>query len=195
MPQSKAVKNNRLFFVAKIMTNTAGTEYNEGIWSFGRKNSNYQHALSLDYISENISTAGIQAFGSAGNFFFIAHSSDGSIDKTDDTAVYTMTSLVETQTFNFGETEMEKRLDKVKVSFRKMAAGESVVLKYKVDGATSWTTIGTFDTDDAISKTFLREETAGVDFKSGKEFKFQINSVGGTEITGFSALATINNTI
>lgn len=195
LPQSKAVKNNRLFFAAKVFTNTAGTEYNEGIWSFGRKNSLYQFALSLDLVSENISTAGIQSFGSAGNFFFISHSNDGSIDKIDDTAVYTFTSLVETQIYNFGEIEMEKRLDKVKVSFRKLAAGESVVLKYKVDGATSWTTIGTFTTDDALSHTFVREETNDKDFASGKEFKFRIESTGGAEITGFLALATIMETI
>lgn len=195
MPTSKVIKNNRLFFSAKIMTNSAGTEYNEGLWSFGRKNSAYQYALSLDYISENINTSGIQGFGAAGNFFFIAHSADGSIDKIDDTATYSFTSIYETQIFNFGETEAEKRLDKVKVSFRKMLSGESVTLKYKVDGATSWTTIGTFSTADALSHTFVREEIAGVDFKSGKEFKFQITSTGGAEITEFNALATILTTI
>lgn len=190
MPLSKAVKNNRLFFSAKIMTNDAGTEYNEGIWSFGRKNSQYQYALSLDYIDENINTSGIQAFGSAGNFFFIAHSADGSIDKTDDTAAYTMTSILETQILNFGTTENDKRLDSVKVNFRKLASGESVVLKYKVDDATSFTTVGTFTTAGALSHTFLREELAGVDFKSGREFKFRIESTGGAEITGWVALAT-----
>ena len=190
MPQSKAVKNNRLFFAAKIMTNTAGTEYNEGIWSFGRKNANYAYSLSLDYIDENVTTSGIQAFGSAANFFFIAHSADGSVDKTNDAATYAFTSILETQVLNFGSTELDKRLDSFKVSFRKMASGESIVLKYKVDGATSWTTIGTFDTDDALSHTFLREEANSVDFKSGREFKFQINSTGGAEILGWVALAT-----
>jgi hypothetical protein len=191
MPQSKAIKNNRLFFVAKIMTNISGTEYNEGIWSFGRKNASYPYSLSLDYIDENVTTSGIQAFGSAGNFFFIAHSADGSIDKTDDTATYTMTSVLETQILNFGSTEEDKRLDRFKVSARKLASGESVVLKYKVDNATSWTTIGTWNTDDEISHTFLREELAGVDFKSGREFKFRIESTGGAEILGWSCLATI----
>jgi len=191
MPISKAVKNNRLFFSAKIMTNDAGTEYNEGIWSFGRKNAQYQFALSLDYISENINTSGIQGFGVAGNYFFISHSGDGSIDKTNDSATYTMTSILETQILNFGSNEIDKRLDSFKISFRKMASGESIVLKYKVDGATSWTTIGTYDTDDSLSKTFLREELAGVDFKSGREFKFQINSTGGAEITSWVATATL----
>jgi len=195
MPQSKAIKNNRLFFSAKIMTNSAGTEYNEGIWSFGRKNSQYPYALSLDYIDENINTNGIQAFGSAGNFFFISHSTDGSIDKIDDAATYTMTSILETQILNFGTIDNDKRLDSFKITFRKMTAGESITLKYKVDGATSWTTIGTFDTDDALSHTFVRDETNGVDFKSGREFKFQINSTGGAEITSWVATATILSNI
>lgn len=190
LPQSKAVKNNRLFFAAKVFTNTSGTEYNEGIWSFGRKNSQYQFALSLDLISENINTSGIQSFGSAGNYFFIAHSGDGSIDKLNDSAVYTMTSLIETQILNFGSYDNDKRLDTFKVTFRKLASGESVVLKYKVDNATSWTTIGTYDTDDSLSHTFTQEELAVVNFKSGREYKFRIESLGGAEITSWSALAT-----
>lgn len=195
MPISKAVKNNRLFFTTKIMTNTAGTEYNEGIWSFGRKNVNSPYALTLDYISENITTAGIQAFGSAANFFFITHSNDGSIDKTNDVATYAFTSIYETQIQDFNDVDSDKRLDSCKVSVRRMLAGESVTIKYKVDDATSWTTIGTYDTDDGISHTFLREELAGVDFKSGREFKFQITSTGGAEITGWKAKATVMSNV
>jgi len=195
MPLSKTVKNNRLFFSAKIMTNDVGTEYNEGLWSFGRKNVNYPYALSLDYISENITTSGIQGFGSAGNFFFIAHSGDGSIDKTNDVATYAFTSILETQIQNYGSSDIEKRLDKIKVSFRKLATGESLAVKYKIDGATSFTTIGTFNTVEAISKTFLRDETNAVDFKSGKEFLFRFESTGGLEITSLETLATPMSTI
>lgn len=193
MPLSKAVKNNRLFFCSKIMTNTAGTEYNEGIWSFGRKNAGYPYALTLDFIDENVTASGIQAFGSAGNFFFISHSNDGSIDKIDDTATYTFSSILETQIFNFGEADNDKRLDSFKVTFRKLATGESLTLKYKVDDATTWTTIGTFNTVGELSHTFLREETGAVDFKSGREFKFQLISTGGLEITGYKAKATFYN--
>lgn len=195
IPLTKAVKNNRLFFAAKIFTNTAGTTYNEGIWSFGRKNTNYPYSLSLDFIDENVSTSGIQAFGSAANYFFIAHSADGSIDKTNDAATYAFTSIVETQVYNFGDVDLEKRLDRVKVSFRRMASGESVVVKYRVDGETTWTTIGTYDTDDTISHTFLLEEANSVNFKSGKEFQFRFESLGGCEITGWQLTATQLNTI
>jgi len=194
IPLSKTVKNNRLFFACKILTNDAGTEYNEGIWSFGRKNANYPWALSLDYIDENVSTGGIQAFDSAGNFFFIAHSANGSVDKTNDAAVYSFTSILETQIYNFGDTSTDKRLDSIKISCRKMLIGESIAVKYKIDGASSFTTVGIFSTAGAISHTFLREETNDKDFASGREYLFRIESTGGAEITEFSVKATFYNT-
>ena len=191
MPISKAVKNNRVFWSAKIMTNSAGTEYNEGIWSFGRKNTGYNHTITLDVTDENVSTSGIQAFGTAANYFFIAHSNDGSVDKTNDASTYTFTSVYESQVFDFQDVMSDKRLDALKVSFRKLASGESVVAKYRIDGATAWTTIGTASTTGDISHTFLNIESTGADFSSGREYEFRLESLGGAEITGFRARATI----
>lgn len=194
MPQSKAVKNNRLLFCAKIMTNDAGTEYNEGVWSFGRKNSNYTYALSLDYIDQNVTTAGIQSFGTAGNFLFLSYNADGSIDKTDDTAAYSFSSILETQICDFGDIDPDKTLLTFKISFVKLTSGQSVVLKYKADDDTSFTTIGTFNTVGGVSHTFLQEELAQVSFKSGHEYKFRIESTGGAVITGWKAIALVNST-
>lgn len=185
IPTSKFVKDGRLFFAAKIMTNSAGTEYNEGIWSFGRKNTSYPLALTLDVIDTNISTSGIQAIGQAANYFFIAHSNDGSIDKTNDAATYAFTSVYESQIFNAGDTSVDKQLSSIKVNFRALAAGESVTLKYRVDGATSWTTIGTASTDGDLSHTFLNIESTGVAFAPFRELEVRIESDGGAEITGF----------
>jgi len=196
MPLSKAVKNNRLFFAAKIITNAAGTENNEGIWSFGRKNAQYPFALTLDIISENINTSGIQGFGTAANFFFIGHSADGSIDKTNDSSTaYTFSSIYESQIFNFGDTFSDKRLERVKVSFSKLTASEVVTVKYKVNNATSFTTIGSYSTVGELSKTFLNIESSGVAFASGKEFQFQFNSTGGAEILGYELVATVLDAI
>ena len=195
MPLSKAVKNNRIFFAAKIMTDTAGTTYNEGIWSFGRKNANYSHTMTLDIIDENIDTDGIQGFGMAANYFFIAHSGDGSIDKTDDTAAYAFTSVLETTLFDAGDVTADKTLLSLDIAMVKLATGQTLTTKYKVDGATSWTTIGTHSTVGAISYTFLNEESnSNVMFASGREYQFRIESTGGLEITGFLATFTINST-
>lgn len=194
MPLSKAVKNNRVFFCAKIMTDSAGTEYVEGIWSFGRKNINYPYGFTLDIVDENVNSSGIQAFGTAANYFFVAHSGDGSIDKTNDAATYAFSSTYETQILSFGDEDSDKRLESVKVSFRKLATGETLTAKVKADDATSWTTIGTFSTAGATSKTFLNLESSGNSaFPSGKEFRFQLASSGGLEITGYLLKATVLN--
>ena len=195
MPLSKAVKNNRLFFASKIMTNSAGTNYNEGIWSFGRKNVNYPFSLSLDVIDENIDSDGIQAFGTAANYFYITHSGDGSIDKTNDSASYTFTSAYESQIMNFDEEDKDKTLQTLKVSFRKLASGESLTAKYRVNGATAWTTIGTHSTVDTLSKTFTAIESSSNAFASGNEYEFRLESTGGLEITGWRAKALINDTV
>lgn len=196
IPLSKAVKNNRVFWAAKVMTNSAGTEYREGIWSFGRKNVNYPFALSLDVIDENVNSAGILAFGSAANYFFISHSFTGtelSIDKTNDTATYAFTSVYESQVLNFGDPHSDKTLLSLKVSFRKLASGESLTAKYRTDGATSWTTIGTYSTVDTLSKTFLNIESTQAALASGREYEFRLESTGGLELTGLSLMARIND--
>ena len=198
MPISKAVKNNRLFFACKIMTNTAGTTYNEGIWSFGRKNANYPYTLTLDIIDENITTSGIQAFGTAANYFFIAHSSDGSVDKTNDAATYAFTSICETQIFDFGDPTITKKLDKFTIYTVPIPTSGSISVKYRVNNETSFTTIGTLTTVGAISRDFYNIESTGVDFPTFKEIQFQITSVtGGAEPTGFkiSALPLIGSEI
>ncbi len=191
MPISKAVKNNRLFFAAKIMTNTAGTTYNEGIWSFGRKDASYNYALTLDIVDENIDTDGIQAFGTAANYFFISHSGDGSIDKTNDAATYAFTSVYESQIFNFGDTNTDKLLHSLKVMYRPQAAGETVTTKYRVDGATSWTTIGSDSVDGSLSHTYVNIESTGEAFAGFREVEFRFESTGGAEITGFTIKADL----
>ena len=191
IPTSKAVKNNRLFWAAKVMTNVAGTTYNEGIWSFGRKNSAYPFVLTLDIIDENVSSSGIQGFDTAANFFFISHSNDGSIDKTNNAATYSFTSIYESQIFNLGDTNSDKRLDSVKVSFRALASVETVTALYRVDGATAWTTIGSDSTDGDISRTFINIESTGADFVSFRELEVRLESTGGAEILGYKIKATI----
>lgn len=186
IPISKVVKNNRLFWAAKIMTNSAGTTYNEGVWSFGRKNSSYPFALTLDIIDENINTSGIQGFGSAANYFFIAHSADGSVDKTNDASTYAFTSVYESQIFDFGSPNLPKKLNSFIVFTAPLPTNGSITVKYKMDAETSFTTIGTLSTVGALSREFINIESSGNNFPTFKEVQFRIESVtGGAEVTGF----------
>ncbi len=190
MPTSKVVKNNRLFFAAKIMTNAAGTTYHEGIWSFGRKNINYPYALTLDIIDENINTSGIQSFGTAANYFFIAHSGDGSVDKTNDAATYTFTSIYETQIYSFEDPTIVKKLQTCTIYTAPLPSGSSVTVKYRVDGAISWTTIGTLNTVGGLSRNFFNIESTSANFSTFKEIEFRMESTGGAEITGYRFVAS-----
>lgn len=189
IPLSKVVKNNRLFWAAKVMTNSAGTEYHEGLWSFGRKNSSYPFTLSLDIVCEEADTDGIQSFGSAANFFFITHSGDGSISKTNDTAAYTYTSVYESQIYNANDAGLKKKLEMCTIYTAPLPASSSVTVKYRTDSNTTYTTIGTISTTGEISRDFVNIESTGVNFVSFKEVQFRLESTGGAEITGYKFTA------
>jgi len=189
IPLAKAVKNNRLFWAAKIMTNSSGTEYHEGIWSFGRKNANYPFTLTLDVIDENVNTSGIQGFNTAANFFFIAHSADGSIDKTNDSAVYDFDSIYESQIYDFGDPSLEKQLQAFAIYTSPLPSGAAVTVKYKFDDDMSFTTIGTYSTEGGLSHNFTEVEATAVAFPSFREATFRCESTGGAEVTGFQMTA------
>lgn len=191
IPLSKFVKNNRLFWAAKIMTNSAGTEYQEGIWSFGRKSGDYNFAVTLDHIDQNVNTSGIQAIGNAANYIFITHSNDGSVDKTNDSATYAFTSIYESQIFDFGDVTVNKKLDSFTLYTAPLPASSSMTVKYKKDADTSWTTIGTLSTTGALSREFVNIESTGLALPFFHEIRFRLESVtGGGEVTGFKILAT-----
>lgn len=185
MPISKATKNNRLFFASKIMTNSAGTEYHEGIWSFGRKNAGYPYTLTLDVIDENISNNGIEAFNIAGNYFFVSYGSDGSIDKTDDALTYTFNSIMETQIYNAGDSSILKRLEQFTIMTAPIVTG-SVTVKMKANEDSAWTTIGSFSTVGGVARVFKNIESTQADFATHKEVRFRLESTGGAEITAYS---------
>ena len=185
IPLSKTVKNNRLFWSAKIMTNSSGTEYDEGIWSFGRKNSSYPFALTLDIVCEDANTSGIQGFTNAANYFFIAHSNDGSISKTNDATTHTYTSIYESQIFSLDDPSITKQLKKFTIFTSPIPSGGSITVKYKVDDDTSWTTIGSLSTTGELSRDFYSIEATDTQFATFKEVKFRFESTGGAEITGY----------
>ena len=192
IPQSKALRNNRLFWSAKIMTNSAGTEYNEGVWSFGRKSVNYPWAINLDIIDSTITSDGIQGFGIAGNYFFIACNNDGSILKTNDSATYTQISTFQSQILSLGDPMANKQIENVSVAFAPIVSGQSLTAKIRANNG-AWQTIGTYATVGETSYTFTK--LASANFPKGKEFEFIIESTGGLQVTGLGVTYTILNRI
>ena len=179
------IKDNRIYWVASVPFGTStATEstFHLGIWSFGRKNKDSEFALSLDYIEDGVDASNfkIVSFGSAGNYWFINHSADGSISKTSDTATYTTTSVYESQLFGDGDNS---KLVGVCVKTDPMPADGQIILKYMKDEETAWTTIFTNTTDNSISHKALNIESSGVELPDFREIRFRIESTGGAEPT------------
>lgn len=183
------IKANKMYFVAALPFNgstSSESTFNVGIYSFGRKNINSELALTLDYVEEGLSASNfrINSFGNAGNYWFINHSADGSITKTDDAANYTFTSIYESLRFNGGDSNFKKKLLGVSVSTVALPAAGQVVLKYKKDAETSFTTISTNTTDNSVYQEEVNIRGTGSNFPEFNEIVFRIESTGGAEITG-----------
>lgn len=190
IPTSKALRNNRVFWSAKIMTNSTGTEYLEGLWSFGRKSAGYGWSINLDIVDDTINTSGISAFGIAGNYFFVACNNDGSILKTNDANTYTTTSVYESQILNFGEPFSDKKLEEISLACVPLTTGQSLTLKMKTDADTSWTAVGTMNTVGQAADTFYNIISTDANFASGKEFTFRVESLGGARPSNIGLKAT-----
>lgn len=178
----KAIKGGRIYFYAKIATDTAGSIYREGIWSFGRKDTNSPWALAIEVDTTQFAST-VEGFRFIGNFLQIAHSTDGSISRSDDTETYAYTSTYISQRF---ERNYECQLKSVELTTEALPSGASAVVKIRQNAETNWTTLFTMNTANA---TFdLRSRLAsGEDFAKFHTMQFRIDSTGGAEIVKLRA--------
>lgn len=181
------VKDNKMYWVASVpfgaSTSTEST-YHLGIWAFGRKDVNSNFALSLDYVEEGVDTSNykINSFGAAGSYWFINHGASGLVNKTDDTANYTFTSIYETDIF-WGGKDTNKIIG-ISVTTEPLPTAGSITVKYKKDEETSFTTIYTDGTDDSLRYSALNVESTGIELPTYKRLRLRIESTGGAVVTG-----------
>ena len=186
-PRDVVVKDNKMYWVASVpfgaSTSTEST-FHLGIWAFGRKDRNSDFALSLDYVEEAVSTSNyfINSFGNAGNYWFISYSAAGLVNKTDDATNYTHTSIYETEKFGDGKTT--RKIVGVSVMTDALPTAGQVVLKYKKDEETSFTTIFTNTTDNSIRHTAINIESSGATLPTYKRLILRVESTGNAVVTG-----------
>jgi len=183
------VKGNKIYWVASVpfgLSTSTESTYHLGIWCFGRKNQNSNFTITIDQIEEAVDASNfkINSFGAAGDYFFVNHSADGSISKTDDSNNFTETSIYDTQIFNNGDSSETKKLIGATVFTAPLPTAGSVILAYRIDEEASYTTIFTYNTDNGISHSAINIESNGNNLPQWKEIQFRISSTGGAEITG-----------
>lgn len=179
-PADVVVKDNKMYWVASVplapdSTSTEST-YALGIWAFGRKNTNSDFALTLDYIEQAVDTSNfyINSFGNAGNYWFISYSAAGLVNRTDNATNFTFTSYWESPIINFvyglrhrllPSSSSVKKMVGITVTFDPLPSSGVVNMLYRRDAETAWTQIFTYTATSALfhSSIVIENLTLGGD--------------------------------
>jgi len=173
---NKVVTNERMYFWASITVD--GTEQ-EGIYAL---NSNGE--LTLDQVEEDADSTGSQGIYKTNSMWWIAHSNDGSVNRTNDQSSLTFTSTYESLKLTGNEPHKTKKLVSVTVSTDSMPSAGQIVLLYKKDEETSYTTIFTNTTNDSVRHSSINIESSGATLPQYKDLILRVESTGGAEPTG-----------
>lgn len=182
--EKRTIEQNNLYFLLEFGGDTVDLM---GIWSYGRKNKNYPFRFNQEIKAVNDTPAeNLQSFFKLGDYWWIAHETDGSIDRTNDNSAYaSATSLARTEIFR-GEGEVEigykKKLTRIGVIYKKFTGSESIVVKYKTDTDSSFTTIFTASTSGSTSE-FATQLSGSNPLPSGwNEIQFELDDTGNAQI-------------
>lgn len=185
LPIAKQKINNRLYFMMSITLNGSTRE---GVWSMGPTSSGYSifHERTPNNDTALVSGS-VLNFIYVGDYLFQSYSTSGvvALSKTDDQATYSATSIFETKInpgSNLADKFILEQLLSVGGMYEPLPSAGQVVLKYRVDSSSSYTTIFT-ETTDARVYTEPFTDAGGTAFKDGKEYEFRLESTGGAIIT------------
>jgi len=186
LPNMRRKANGRIYFQ---MYGTVDGTLRDGIWSINPTDSGF--AVTQEYTPNNTTalTTGIPSgFYILNDFVFQSYidNSTWALSKTNESEAYT-TGVYET-TINpqmpADHRDGEKQLLSARVSYEKLASGDTVVMYYRVDGG-AWVEIGTASIDDSL---YFEKTAPGTDpnFVAGSEYEFKLESTGGAVITAFT---------
>lgn len=177
----KQKRNSRLFF--PMILTLDGTDH-AGVWAIARSSPFEEFTVSLDTrIGESANS--ISSFAVIGDYVFITYQT-GSTDKmvkTSSQEDYDETSVYESRIFNEEDPSRRYSLLGVTVTTEALPTDGQVVLKYKKDSDSSWTTIFTNTTDNSTRYSSSMIESTGEALPEFSEIQFRIESTGGAEIT------------
>lgn len=150
------------------------------VWRCGY-NREGQFFVAPDRLANNDTalTGTVDGFDIIGDVMWVAYNADGSLKRTDDGANYTATAIWESPTLRSGATET---IVGTSVHTEPLPTSGQVVLKYRVNENTSWTTVATYTTDNGLR---FDATPAMFSTKDGREWHFRLESTGGAVITGF----------
>lgn len=188
------VRNNKLYFSVHSGSSANAGNFT-GIWVTGRHELGSKLSTTLAYkVDTDAFSDQIQGFNFFQDYLFVAHSSDGSVDRIDNQNNYIQSSIYESYIFTDNDSSTNKKLIGVTVMTEPLPENGQIILEYKRDAESSWTTIFTTTTNDEIKHSAINIESSSFALGEFKEVQFRIESKGGSVITGFKfKFETIDN--
>jgi hypothetical protein len=143
----KVIKNNKLYWLAQIIDKENETW--QGIWVFGRKDINGNFTVTLDTVQDGTSGT-FFGFAATGNYWHIAYDTDASAYAISTTGVsYATTSVWESCRI---QADGLAKLRVVSMNYNALPSAGQIVLKYRKEGQTLWTTLFVDSTDNSTGK-------------------------------------------
>src|SRR3990167_3503304 len=187
----KQKENNRVLFNLSCEINSV--QY-DAIWAIARL-ADGSLSVSIDRLMNNDTalTSNLvepKGFFKFGDYMVVGFEDNGTYvaNMTINAATFTaQTSVYESLVF--GESYLKFKLKSAGVMTEPLLAAGQVVLKYKIDAETSFTTIFTHTTDDSLFHEAINIESSGNALPEFRELTLRIESTGGAVVTGFWAQA------
>ena len=144
----KAKKNDAVYFACKQYIENKTVNQ---IWMCGR-NTQGQFFVTPDRLANNDTalTGNVDGLDIIGDYMWTAYNGDGSLKRTNDAASFTATSIYESAIFGSEDVGYEKKLVAVGVMTEPLPADGQIVLKFRKNEGTTFSTIFTHTTDDSL---------------------------------------------
>lgn len=179
--------DNKLYFYAEIDFNGA---VRSGVWSIGKPEPGSDWVLAHERTPDDdvsVVDATLTGFHYVGDFLFQAYNDSGhKMTRTADTGTFSATSIYEKR-FATDSPQITKNLLEATVMTEFLPTAGQIVLAFRVDQNTSFTTIFTEGTNNSISHSAINIESDGSTLPNEyKEIEFRIESTGNAVVTGLS---------
>ena len=165
---------------ARIPTNSAGTEFRQGIWAFGKGDIKSQMGASVLLNTEPLGL--IENAQWNGFELWFCHNEDGSVSRLDnfETGTYDVPATIETLVYG-AQSPYLKQFEGMTINTSSLPAGGEVTVEYRVDRNTTWQPLSTSDTVGTQRHSFTG--TAGESIGRFQEIQFRITLLGKLELT------------
>lgn len=196
-PYVNYVFRDRLYFSIDIIGGSTSPEYH-GLWSIGISKETGQYAVTIDRDTPTTNQAVLAAvpFGDYVSMVYNANGTLGfSVNNTSIATLFQGTSYVETLLFNhvlglrnkhIPDSSTQKKLVGITVTYEPMPSTGQIILKYRKDAETAWTTIFTTTLANVTSHASVNIESSGINLPAYNEINFRIESIGFAVPTGLS---------